>query len=335
MDNNNKNKVILSGITPSGTLTIGHLAGALKNWVAMQEQFNCYYMVADMHAITVRQDPKILHQRTLEIAALFLACGIDPEKSVVFIQSHIPEHSQLTWVLSSITGFGELNRMTQFKDKSEKYPENINAGLFIYPVLMAADILLYKADAVPVGEDQKQHLELTRNIAQRFNNLFSDTFPIPEPYIPKFGSRIMNLQDPTKKMSKSDENSSGTIYLTDNDKAIRTKIKRAVTDSGSEIYFDEEKKAGISNLLTLYHIATNKPIEDIQKQFANSRYGEFKEEVANAVAAYISPIREKYEEIIGDSERLKYILKSGEEHARTIAHQTLNEIYEKIGFVQF
>lgn len=332
---NNKQKVILSGITPSGPLTIGHLSGALKNWVAMQNEFQCYYMVADMHAITVRQDPSILHKRTLEIAALFLACGIDPEKSTVFIQSHIPEHAQLTWVLSTLTGFGELSRMTQFKDKSEKYPENVNAGLFIYPVLMAADILLYKADAVPVGEDQKQHLEITRNIAQRFNNLFSQTFPIPEPYIPKIGARIMNLQDPTKKMSKSDENSSGIIFLTDDDKTIRTKIKRAVTDSGSEIYYDEENKPGISNLLTLYHIATNQPVEEIQHQFSSARYGEFKEEVANAAANYIAPIREKYEEIIHNSERLHNILKSGDEQARIRAHQTLNEVYKKIGFVQF
>ena len=335
MSNNNTKKVILSGITPSGMLTIGHLAGALKNWVSMQDEFHCYYMVADMHAITVRQDPKILHQRSLEIAALFFACGIDAEKSVVFVQSHIPEHAQLTWVLSTLTGFGELGRMTQFKDKSEKYPENINAGLFIYPVLMAADILLYKANAVPVGEDQKQHLEITRNIAQRFNNLFSATFPIPEPYIPKIGARIMNLQDPTKKMSKSDENSSGTIYLTDSDKTIRTKIKRAVTDSGSEIYFDEKNKPGISNLLTLYHIATNQSIEDIQKRFASARYGEFKEEVANSVANYIAPIRDTYEEIIGDSERLNNILKNGDEQAQIIAHQTVKEVYNKIGFVQF
>jgi len=335
MENNIQKKVILSGITPSGMLTIGHLAGALKNWVAMQDNFHCFYMVADMHSITIRQDPKVLRQRSLEIAALFLACGIDPEKSVVFIQSNIPEHAKLTWVLSTLTGFGELGRMTQFKDKSEKYPENINAGLFIYPVLMASDILLYKANAVPVGEDQKQHLEITRNIAQRFNNLFSQTFPIPEPYIPKIGARIMNLQDPTKKMSKSDENSSGIIFLTDNDKTIRTKIKRAVTDSGSEIYYNEQEKPGISNLMTLFHIATNKSIEEIQQQFASSRYGEFKEEVANAVANYISPIRDKYEEIIKDSERLYKIIKIGDEQASIIAHQTLSEVYNKIGFVQF
>ena len=247
MEEKNESKVILSGIQPSGILTIGHLAGALRNWVALQDSFHCLYMIANMHAITVRQKAADLRQRTMETAALFLAAGVDPERSVLFIQSQVPEHAQLAWVLNTFTGFGELSRMTQFKDKSEKYSDNINSGLFTYPVLMASDILLYQADAVPVGEDQKQHLELTRNLAQRFNHYYSDTFKIPEPYIPKIGARIMSLQEPTSKMSKSDENQGSIIYLNDSNEVIINKIKRAVTDSEAEVRFDETKKPGVSN----------------------------------------------------------------------------------------
>jgi len=274
-------KVILSGVTPSGILTIGHLTGALTNWVKLQYEYDCYYMIADLHAITTKQNPADLRKRTLDTEAMFKASGIDPENSTLFIQSHVPEHSQLTWVLNTFTGMGECSRMTQFKDKSKQHSENINVGLFTYPVLMAADILLYQADLVPVGEDQKQHLELTRNLAQRFNHNYSDTYKIPEPYIPEIGARIMSLQEPEKKMSKSDPIQGSTIFLTDTDEQIINKIKRSVTDSGSEVKFDEDSKPGISNLMTLYHIATNASLEEIENEFTGKGYGEFKQKSAN------------------------------------------------------
>ncbi len=327
--------VILSGIQPSGILTVGHLAGALNNWVKLQETFHCYYMIANMHAITVKQSPAELRQRTLETAALFLAVGIDPERSLLFIQSQVPEHSQLAWVLSSMTGFGELSRMTQFKDKSEKHPENINAGLFTYPILMASDILLYQADAVPVGEDQKQHLELTRNLAQRFNYYYSDTFKIPEPYIPNVGSRIMSLQEPTKKMSKSDENQNSLIFLNDSNEVIINKIKRSVTDSEAEVKFDETNKPGISNLMTLYHLATNATFDEIEKEFSGKGYGDFKLAVGHAVAEWLSPVREKYNTIIKDKKRLQSILIYGAEEAHKVAFRTLDKVYKKVGFIRF
>jgi len=335
MEERTEQKVILSGIQPSGVLTIGHLAGALKNWVALQDEFRCYYMIADLHSITVRQVPAELRQRTYETAALFIAAGINPEKSVLFVQSHIHEHAELAWVLGTFTGFGELSRMTQFKDKSEKHPDNINAGLFTYPVLMAADILLYQADLVPVGEDQKQHLELTRNLAQRFNHYYSDTFKIPEPYIPKIGSRIMSLQDPTTKMSKSDPNINASIFLSDSEEVIVNKIKRAVTDSESIIKYDEENKPGISNLMTLYHLATGISFEQIEKEFAGKGYGEFKLTVGIAVAQWIAPLRERYFEILKDKKRLQSILISGAEQAQKIARKTLDKVYKKVGFVKF
>ncbi len=335
MEERTEQKVILSGIQPSGVLTIGHLAGALKNWVALQDEFRCYYMIADLHSITVRQVPAELRQRTYETAALFIAAGINPEKSVLFVQSHIHEHAELAWVLGTFTGFGELSRMTQFKDKSEKHPDNINAGLFTYPVLMAADILLYQADLVPVGEDQKQHLELTRNLAQRFNHYYSDTFKIPEPYIPKIGSRIMSLQDPTTKMSKSDPNINASIFLSDSEEVIVNKIKRAVTDSESIIKYDEENKPGISNLMTLYHLATGISFEQIEKEFAGKGYGDFKLNVGKAVAQWIAPLRERYFEILKDKKRLQSILISGAEQAQKIARKTLDKVYKKVGFVKF
>lgn len=335
MEENKIKPVILSGIQPSGILTIGHLAGALRNWVALQDQFKCYYMIANMHAITVRQKAADLRQRTMETAALFLAAGVDPERSVLFIQSQVPEHGQLAWVLNTFTGFGELSRMTQFKDKSERYADNINSGLFTYPVLMAADILLYQADAVPVGDDQKQHLELTRNLAQRFNHYYSDTFKVPEPYIPKIGARIMSLQDPTNKMSKSDENQNACIFLNESNEVIINKIKRAVTDSEAEIRFDADKKPGVANLMTLYHLATNMSFEDIEKYFEGKGYGDFKLEVGKAVADWISPLRERYNEIIKDKKRLENILAHGAEEAHKIAMKTLDKVYKKVGFVRF
>ncbi len=326
--------IILSGITPSGILTLGHLCGAISNWVKLQNQYDCYFMIADMHAITVRQQPAELRKRTLETAALYIASGIDTNLSKLFIQSHVPEHAQLTWVLNTFTGFGECSRMTQFKDKSQVHTDNVNVGLFDYPVLMAADILLYQADLVPVGEDQKQHLELTRNLATRFNHHYSDTFKVPEPYIAKVGARIMSLQEPTKKMSKSDVNQNSTIFLTDSDETIKNKIKRAVTDSGTGIKFSDDKP-GVSNLIELYHIATNKSIEEIEIEFEGKGYAEFKPTVADAVAEYLKPIRTEYEHLMKDKEHLTKILTQGAESARNVAFKTLRKVYKKVGFVQF
>lgn len=325
-------KRILSGIQPSGVLTLGHLTGALKNWKEMQSEFDSYFMIADQHAITVRQTPADLRKWTWESAAMFLACGIDPEKSVVFIQSRVPAHSQLAWVLSSFTGMGECSRMTQFKDKSSKNPENINVALYSYPILMACDILLYQADAVPVGEDQKQHLELTRNLAQRFNHHYSDTFTVPEPYIPKVGARIMSLQDPTSKMSKSDPNDNATIFLSDESDVIVKKIKRAVTDSGSEVKRGEGKE-GIENLMTLMEISTGKKAKEIESAYEGKGYGDFKSDVAEAVAEYIRPIREEYFKLKEDKNYLTEVLKAGEEKAGKTAFKTLRKVYKKVGFV--
>lgn len=336
MENQKDRKpVILSGVTPSGVLTMGHLAGALTNWVKLQDKFDCYFMIADLHAITVKQNPADLRKRTLETAAMFIATGIDPEKSVLFIQSHVPEHTQLTWVLNTFTGMGECSRMTQFKDKSQQHSENVNVGLFDYPVLMAADILLYQADLVPVGEDQKQHLELTRNLAQRFNHNYSDTFIVPEPFIPEVGAKIMSLQTPEKKMSKSDVNQNSILFLTDSDEEIKNKIKRSVTDSGSEVKYSPIDKPGISNLLTLMHIATKKSIPEIEAQFVGRGYGDFKPAVADAVAEYLKPIREKYNDLISNKEKLIEILQAGDDSARKAAAKTLRKVYKKVGFVQF
>ncbi|MBE2190438.1 MAG: tryptophan--tRNA ligase, partial [Candidatus Kapabacteria bacterium] len=281
------------------------------------------------------QVPAELRKRTLDTAAMFIASGIDPVNSTLFIQSHVPEHSQLTWVLNTFTGMGECSRMTQFKDKSRQHSENINVGLFTYPVLMAADILLYQADLVPVGEDQKQHLELTRNLAQRFNHNYSDTFKVPEPYIPEIGARIMSLQEPEKKMSKSDPIQGSIIFLTDTDEQIVGKIKRAVTDSGSEVIFDEENKPGVANLMTLYHIATGKSMSEIESEFAGKGYGDFKSQVGDSVAEFISPIRDRYNELIANKDELAKILISGGEKARHTALRTLRKVYKKVGFVQF
>jgi tryptophanyl-tRNA synthetase len=291
-------------------------------------------MIADMHSITVRQNPADLRKRTLDTAAMFLAAGIDPEKSSLFIQSHVTEHAQLAWVLNTFTGMGECSRMTQFKDKSAKHSENINVGLFSYPVLMAADILLYQANRVPVGEDQKQHLELSRNLAQRFNHNYSDTFVVPEPYIPKVGARIMSLQEPTKKMSKSDDNENSILYLSDPYDVVIKKIKRAVTDSDSVVKFDDNKP-GVSNLMTLYHVATGKSFADIEKEFDGKGYGDFKAAVGEAVAEYLKPLREKYESIRNDKKYLESVLTEGADKARKQAFKTLRKVYKKIGFVSF
>lgn len=330
----NQNKpVILSGVQSSGKLTLGNLAGALKNWVKLQDQCNCYYMVADLHAITVRQVAAELRQSTIDTLAMFIAAGIDIEKSTLFVQSHVPEHAELAWVLNSMTGMGECSRMTQFKDKSAKNNDSTNVGIFAYPILMAADILLYQANLVPVGNDQKQHLELTRNIATRFNSSYSPTFVIPEPYIPEVGARIMSLQEPTKKMSKSDENQNSTIFLTDKDEDIKRKIRRAVTDSGTEISYSDDKP-GISNLITLYSIAKGITIKEVVTEFNGLSYGDFKPAVADAVAEYVAPIRDKFEEIRKDKKHLNEIMKIGAEKARLTARKTLRKVYKKVGFLE-
>ncbi len=325
--------VILSGIQPSGRLTIGHYTGALRNWVALQQSYECYFMIADLHAITVRQDPAELRQRTLETAALFLACGIDPQQSTLFVQSHVPEHTQLAWVLACFTGMGECSRMTQFKEKSAQHRHNVNVGLFAYPILMAADILLYQADLVPVGADQKQHLELTRNLAERFNHYYGETFRVPEPYIPPVGAKIMSLQEPTKKMSKSDPNENAVLFLTDSPDDIRRKIRRAITDSGREIRYDEKQRPGISNLIVLYHVATGKSIPEIEQEFEGAGYADLKAAVTEALIEFLRPIREEFERLQNAQDYLLSLLAQGAEKAQRRAAQTLHMVYDRIGFL--
>ena len=326
-------KTILSGVTSSGQFTFGHYAGAIKNWIELQDSYNCYYMIADLHAITnSRPEPADLRRRTLEIAASYIACGIDPEKCVLFVQSHVPAHAELAWVLNCIAGIGECSRMTQFKDKS-KNNENVSVGLFTYPMLMASDILLYQADLVPVGEDQKQHLELTRNLAERFNHSYSDTFVVPEPFIPPLGARIMSLQEPTKKMSKSDANEKNILYIADAPEVIKNKIKRAVTDSGTVIKYDVNSP-GIANLMSIYHVATGKSFAEIEKDFEGCGYGDFKIAVGDNLAEFLAPIRDKYLSTISDKKLLSDILKRGAEAARYKANKTLRKVYKKVGFVE-
>ena len=327
-------KIILSGMQPTNNLTIGQYCGALRNWVELQHQYDSLFCVVDQHAITVRQEPAKLRKRTLDVAAMYMAAGIDPDVSTLFVQSSVPEHTQLAWVLECLAGFGEVSRMTQFKDKSAQHADNVNVGLFTYPVLMAADILLYNADLVPVGEDQRQHLELTRNLAERFNFHYSPTFTVPEPYIPKVGAKIMSLQEPEKKMSKSDANEKATIFLTDSDAEIRSKIKRAVTDSGTDIRFDAERRQGVANLMTLYHITTGASIAEIEQEFVGLGYAEFKEAVGEAIVAFIAPVRSRYEALRADEDTLKATLRRGGEHAHDRARKTLRKVYKKTGFVE-
>jgi tryptophanyl-tRNA synthetase len=330
MDNQNFKKTILSGVQPSGTLTIGNYLGALRNWATMQYDYNCYFCVVDLHAITVRQVPAELRQNCLKTLALYLAVGIDPDANALFIQSHVPAHAELSWVLSCYTMFGELSRMTQFKDKSAKHSDNINAGLFTYPVLMAADILLYQPDLVPVGNDQKQHIEIARDIANRFNNVYSETFKIPEPYMPKAGARIMSLSDPTSKMSKS-ELGDGSVFLLDDKDTVIRKIKRAVTDSGSEIRYAEGKD-GINNLMSIYSAFTGKDFKSIEAEFDGKGYGDFKLAVGEVVADALSEIQDKFKVFISDKEQLNKILISGAEKASYTANKTLRKVYRKVGF---
>lgn len=327
-----KKKSILSGIQPTGVFTLGNYIGAVKNWAPMQDEFDCAYMIADLHAITVRQEPKHFKEQILSCYALLLSCGIDPKKSVVFIQSHNPDHAQLGWILDCYTQFGELSRMTQFKDKSAKHPENVNAGLFTYPSLMAADILLYQADLVPVGADQTQHLEITRNIAARFNGIYGDTFKLPEGYTPKAGAKIMSLADPTKKMSKSDENPNACILILDDKDRIIKKFKRAITDSDMEVRYGEGKD-GINNLMTIYSSVTGKTMDEITAEFAGKGYGDFKLAVGETVADHLRPIREEYARLMADKSYLENCYRQGAEMAQRISHRTLTKVMKKIGFI--
>lgn len=326
-------KRALSCIQPTGIPTLGNYLGALRNWVAMQEEFDCAFAVADLHAITVRQEPAKLRRQIMEMYALLLALGLDPDKHLVFVQSQVPAHAQLSWLLSCYTQFGELSRMTQFKDKAQKHADNINLGLFAYPALMAADILLYQPDYVPVGADQKQHCELTRNIAERFNGLYGDVFTVPEPYIMKSGARVCSLQDPTKKMSKSDENQNGFISLKDDADTILRKFKRAVTDSEARVYHDPQKP-GVSNLMDIYSAVTGKTMEDIEQEFEGKGYGDFKVAVAQAVIQEITPIQQRFDELMKDKGQLEALMKQGAEKASHVADRTLRKVMKKIGFVQ-
>ncbi|MBI73004.1 MAG: tryptophan--tRNA ligase [Candidatus Marinimicrobia bacterium] len=325
-------KIILSGIQPSGNLCLGNYIGALKNWESLQDEYDSIFLVVDMHALTSTQSPSNLRNRCLSFVAQYVACGIDPEKSIIAIQSHIHEHAELMWVLNSICYIGELNRMTQFKDKS-KNQKNKNVGLFTYPVLMASDILLYQADLVPVGADQKQHLELSRNLAVRFNNKYSETFKVPEPFIPKVGSRIMSLQDPLKKMSKSDENLNNIISLLDTDNDIRKKISRAVTDSGSEIKYLKEKP-GLSNLIDIYASLTKESIKSIENNYQGKMYSVLKKDLIEIIINNLSPIRSEYNKIIKDKTYLNDLLKKGSDNASYRARKTLSKVYRKVGFVK-
>ncbi len=324
-------KTIFSGMQPSGYVTLGNYLGALKNWTKLQDEFNCLYCIVDMHAITVRQDPIKLRQQARRLLMQYIAAGLDPEKNIIYYQSHVPQHAELAWILNCYTYMGELNRMTQFKEKSAKHADNINAGLFTYPVLMAADILLYQADLVPVGEDQRQHLEITRDIAARFNGLYGDVFTIPEAYIGKVGARVMALQEPTKKMSKSDGNKNNSIALLDEPNVIMSKIKKAVTDSDNEIRYGEDKP-GVSNLLNIYCAVTDKTIAEAEREFAGSNYGQFKTAVGEAVVANLEPIQKKVKELEQNKDYIDSIIRNNAERAQRIAGRTLTKVHRKIGF---
>ena len=324
--------VIFSAIHPSGAITLGNYLGALKNWIALQDTHDCIYALADLHTITVRQEPAVFRRNILEAYALLLAMGLDPEKSLFFMQSHVPQHSQLAWILNCYTQFGELSRMTQFKDKSQKHADNVNAGLFTYPALMAADILLYQADLVPVGADQKQHLELTRDIAIRFNGLYSPTFRVPEGYIPKAGARIMSLQDPTRKMSKSDENKNGTVCVLDDPDSIMRKFKRAITDSEACVRYAEGKN-GINNLMGIYSTITGKMYEEIEHEFEGRGYGDFKEAVGTAVVEHLRPIQQRFVELSKDKAYLESLYTEHAHRASALAQRTLSKVMKKIGYI--
>ncbi len=329
-----KKKVIFSGIQPTGTFTLGNYIGAVRNWGPLQEEYDCIYSIVDMHALTVKRDPVKFRQQTIESYALLLACGIDPQKSIAFIQSHNPSHAQLNWILACSTQFGELSRMTQFKDKSKKHPDDVNAGLFTYPVLMAADILAYNADLVPIGADQKQHLELARNIAVRFNQRFGDMFTVPEPYIPKVGARVMSLQEPTKKMSKSDENTNATILILDDKDTIIRKFKRAVTDSEAVVKYADGKD-GINNLITIYSAVTGKSVADIESEFEGKGYGDFKLAVGETVADHLAPVRDNFARLLADKNYLKECYTEGAQRAFKLSNRVISKVHRKVGFVDY
>ena len=324
-------KIIFSATQPSGRITLGNYLGALRNWVALQDDYNAIYCVADEHAITVRQDPAALRRQSLELYAQFIACGLDPEKSIIFIQSHVPQHAELAWVLNCYTMFGELSRMTQFKDKSASHADNVNAGLFTYPSLMAADILLYQADLVPVGEDQRQHVEITRNIAQRFNGIYGDVFTMPEAYIPKVAARVMSLSEPEKKMSKSSPNENSFVLVMDKPEAIMRKFKRAITDSEGGIYRSPEKP-GVTNLIEIYSAVAGMTPEAVENEFNGKGYGVFKPAVGEAVVEALRPIREETERLLGDKGYLETLYRQGAEKAAALANRTLRKVHKKVGF---
>lgn len=328
-------KTILSGSTVTGDLTIGNYIGAINNWTKLQEDYDCLYFLADLHALTVYQDPKILRERTYSFFAQYLALGLDPQKNIIFAQSQVHEHAELMWILTCLTPMGYLNRMTQFKEKAEKHVKNVNAGLYTYPVLMAADILLYQADLVPVGEDQRQHLELTRDIVGFFENRYGPgTFKLPEAYVGKSGARIMSLQDPDKKMSKSDENDKNRICIIDDAKSLEKKIKSATTDSGTEIKFDPENKAGLSNLMTIYSVLSGKTIEQLEKEYEGKMYGHLKVDLAQLVVETLKPVREKYDDLMKNKDYLDQLLKSGAERAQSRARLTLDTVYKTVGLLK-
>ena len=329
-----RKKVMLSGIQPSGDLHLGNYLGAVKNWAALAEKFDCYYFMADLHSITVRQTPADLRRRSVSQLAQYIACGLDPEKNTLFIQSHVHEHAELGWILNCYTMFGELSRMTQFKDKSAKNAENINGGLFTYPSLMAADILLYQADFVPVGQDQKQHCELTRDIAIRFNNIYGPTFTVPEPYIPVVGARIMILSAPTSKMSKSDP--AGCVFIMDPPEEIARKFKRAITDSDTEhcVRYDPQQKPGVSNLMSIYSTVTGLSFEQIEHDFEGKGYGVFKPAVGDAVIETLRPIREESARMIAEKDYLRTVYTEGAQRASAVARRTLRKVYKRVGFVE-
>lgn len=333
METNEKKQVVLSAIQPTGTPTLGNYLGALKNWKNMADDYECYYAVADLHSITVRPEPAQLRRKTLEMYAFLLAIGLDPEKNTVFVQSHVSAHAQLGWILNCYTQFGEAARMTQFKDKSEKHPENVNVGLFAYPMLMAADILLYQANYVPIGVDQKQHLEITRNIADRFNGLYGETFTLPEPFIGKTGAKIMSLQEPTKKMSKSDINAKAFISVLDDTDTIVRKIKSAVTDSEARVHYAQGKD-GVNNLMTIYSCCTGKDFAEIEKEFDGKGYGDFKAAVAQAVAAELAPVRDEFNRLIADKSYLNACMEAGAQKAARVANRTLRKAMKRVGFYQ-
>lgn len=333
METNEKKQVVLSAIQPTGTPTLGNYLGALKNWKNMADDYECYYAVADLHSITVRPEPAQLRRKTLEMYAFLLAIGLDPEKNTVFVQSHVNAHAQLGWILNCYTQFGEAARMTQFKDKSEKHPENVNVGLFAYPMLMAADILLYQANYVPIGVDQKQHLEITRNIADRFNGLYGETFTLPEPFIGKTGAKIMSLQEPTKKMSKSDTNVKAFISVLDDTDTIVRKIKSAVTDSEARVHYAQGKD-GVNNLMTIYSCCTGKDFAEIEKEFDGKGYGDFKAAVAQAVVAELAPVRDEFNRLIADKSYLNACMKAGAQKAARVANRTLRKAMKRVGFYQ-